>query len=206
MRRKGNRMFWKIDSEDQSRTFVTLKFAGYLIAALFMLLACSDDEETIDYANGYPNKLAGNWVVFQFHGDSINDPISGPYDLVTALDPNRKKSLILDNLYNSNLRVRAEIQGDTGIYAINTPQLDLLNDNTYGIQSVSIDGYVNENYILANFIYSLAMASFENPAFEVEDIDEIIFFRAGLYDAYYSLVDTIMVMGYRRTGFEEVEN
>ncbi|QQS50556.1 MAG: hypothetical protein IPM71_13350 [Bacteroidota bacterium] len=81
-----------------------------------------------------------------------------------------------------------------------------MNDNTYGIQSVSIDGYVNENYILANFIYSLAMASFENPAFEVEDIDEIIFFRAGLYDAYYSLVDTIMVMGYRRTGFEEVEN
>ncbi len=198
-------MFWKRNSEDQSRIWVSLRFAGFLIVSLLLFFACSDNEEPIDYANGYPNKLAGNWVVFQFHGGNLEGSISGPYDLVTALDPNRKKSLILDNLYNTNLRVRAEIKGDTGIYAINSPQLDLVNDNAYGIQSVSIDGYVNENEILANFIYSLAMASFENPSFQVEDIDEIIFLRAGLYDAYNSPVDTIMIMGYRRTGFEEVD-
>lgn len=177
-------------------------FAVILITSI---AACSEDPGEIEYAAGYPSKLAGNWVVFQFHGGDLDGPLTGPYDIVTALDANRPGYLIVDNIYNSGVRARAEILGDTGIVANKVEQLELINKGGYGIETVSIDGYIQENSILANFLYSLAAASFENIAFTADDITEIIFFRAGLYDELDAPVDTIMIMGYRKTGFEDVD-
>ena len=175
-----------------------------LIIVLLIWTSCSKDDE-IEYANGYPNKLAGNWVVFQFYGAELDGQLSGPYDMVTALDPNRPNALILDNIYNTGVRVRANILGDTGFYANQTAQLEVINNGNYGIETVSIDGYINDNPVLVNFTYRLAESSFENIAFTENDITEIIFFRAGLYDENKSLADTILIMGFRKTGFEDVD-
>lgn len=175
-----------------------------IITVFGIVISCSDNNYEIEYANGYPSKLAGNWVAFQFHGGDLDGQISGPYDMVTALDANRKGYLIIDNIFNTNVRIRAEIRGDTGFYANNTEQLEVINMGGYGIESISIDGYSNNNPVLVNFLYRLAASSFENIAFSESDMTEIIFFRAGLYDAQNAPVDTIMVMGYRKTGFEDV--
>ena len=176
-----------------------------LIFLIGLVLSCSDDNYDIEYANGYPSKLAGNWVVFQFHGGDLDGQLTGPYDMTTALDPNRDGYLILDNIYNTGVRIRVEIRGDTGIYAIKTDQLEVINKGNYGIEEVSIDGYINDNPVLVNFTYRLADEAFENIAFHESDMTEIIFFRAGLYDEFNDRVDSIMIMGYRKTGFEEVD-
>ncbi len=168
--------------------------------------SCNDENYNTEYAPGYPNILAGNWVVFQFQGGNLNGSLTGPYDMSTALDPNQQGQLIVDNIYNTGNRARAEIRGDTGwFYAQEAEQLELINKGNFGVEQISIDGYINQNPVLANFVYGLATQSFENISFREEDITEIIFFRAGLYDEYSSLVDSIMVMGYRKTGFEDVD-
>jgi len=178
---------------------------SFILALFFLFLfSCSKNDE-IEYANGYPSKLAGNWVVFEFQGGTLEGELSAPYDMVTALSPNDENILVLDNLYNSKTRIKSKIQGDTGFVAFKTDQLEVINYGGYGIEKISIEGYINDNYILKNFVYRLAQSSFENIAFEEEDISEIIFFRAGYYDELNALVDTVMVMGYRKTGFEDEE-
>jgi hypothetical protein len=174
-----------------------------LASFILLMLSCDNGDDAIDYANGYPHKMAGNWVVFEFQGATLDGRLSDPYDLVTALSPNDEKTLVLDNLYNSKTRIKAVIQGDTGFVALKTEQLEVINYGGFGIEKVTIDGYINDNYVLKNFVYRLAAAYFENIAFTADDIDEIIFFRAGFYDSYNSLVDTVMVFGYRKTGFED---
>lgn len=178
-----------------------------IVSALLLVLSCSDDPEDIEYAAGYPSKLAGNWVVFQFHGGDLEGSFSGPYDLVSALDPSQSNSLILDNIYNTGNRARVEVRGDTGLYAHKTDQLEVINKGGYGIETISIDGYIDtEPYaFMVNFIYSMAASSFENIAFSADAIDDIIFFRAGLYDEIESPVDSVLILGYRKTGFENVD-
>jgi hypothetical protein len=174
-----------------------------LLLFVFVFFACNKGDEEIDYANGYPSKLAGNWVVFEFQGGDLNGRISDPYDMVTALSPNDDNTLVLDNLYNSKTRIKAQIKGDTSFIAHQTDQLEVINKGGFGIEKISIEGYINDNYVLKNFVYRLALSSFENMAFTEDAIEEIIFFRAGYYDIYNSLVDTVMVIGYRKTGFED---
>lgn len=178
-----------------------MNYFKYIIAIL-IAFSCSKESE-IEYANGYPNKLAGNWVVFEFQGGAIDGTLSAPYDLVTALSPNDENKLILDNLYNSKTRIKSTIQGDTGFVAFKTDQLEVINYGGFGIEKISIEGYINDNFVLKNFVYQLAQSAFSNIAFSEDDISEIIFFRAGFYDKYNALVDTVMVMGYRKTGFED---
>jgi hypothetical protein len=180
-----------------------VKKLGYCIIVFLLILSCSEKTE-IEYANGYPNLLAGNWVVFQFQGGDIGGQLTGPYDMVSALDPNHNNKLILDNIYNSGNRARLQILGDTGFFAHKTNQLDVINFGNYNIHTMSVDGYINDNPVIKNFVYRLALSSFENISFEESDISEIIFFRAGLYDEYDTKVDSIMIMGYRKTGFEDV--
>jgi hypothetical protein len=181
-----------------------------ILKLLFLLilgitLSCSDDKYEIEYASGYPDKMAGNWVVFQFYEGTLDGQIAGPYDLVTALDPNSANTLIIDNIYNTGVRIKAEIRGDTGFYAQKTEQLEKINQESIGVELVSIEGYINDNPVLVNFIYRLASSAYENIAFSESDISEIVFFRAGLYDENDSPYDTIMIMGYRKTGFEDVD-
>jgi hypothetical protein len=173
------------------------------ILGLVVMLSCEKGNDEIKYASGYPSKLAGNWVVFQFQGGNLEGELAEPYDMVTALSPNEKNTLILDNLYNTKTRIKATIQGDTGFFAYNNDQLEVINYGNGAIEKVSIEGYINDNFLLKHFIYQLAQLSFPDMAFTEDAISEIIFFRAGYYDAYGSVTDTVMVMGYRKTGFED---
>lgn len=194
--------------KDTNKIFITIKCIS-LVAIILLVSSCSDDDPKIEYASGYPNKLAGNWVAFQFHGGELDGPFTGPYDIVTALDPNQPGYLIIDNIYNTGVRARAEIIADTAFTANKTEQLEVINKGGFGIETVSIDGYIGVeyqyHYVLFDFAYQLAVSSFENMAFTADDITEIIFFRAGLYDEYDTSVDSIMIMGYRKTGFEDVD-
>jgi hypothetical protein len=180
-----------------------VKIYKYLLCLFIIILSSCHKDDGIEYANGYPTKLAGNWVVFEFQGGNINGTLAGPYEIVTALSPNDDSTLILDNLYNTNTRIKAKIQGDTGFVATKNDQLEVLNLKNKHIVKISIDGYINDNFVLKNFIYSLAQSSFPNMAFTEDDMTEIIFFRAGFYDVYGDPVDSVMVMGYRKTGFED---
>ena len=170
-----------------------------------LLLACSEKDYEIEYASGYPSKLAGNWVVFEFQGGTLDGTIGGPYDMSTALAPNEsdKTMLVLNNLYNSGTRVKVDVLADTGFYDNAAEQLEVINMGGYGIEKISISGYINDNYILKDFVFQLAQMSFSDIAFTENQMTEIIFYRAGYYDQYNSLIDTVLVMGYRKTGFED---
>ncbi|MBN2484527.1 MAG: hypothetical protein JXB34_01005 [Bacteroidales bacterium] len=169
---------------------------------LFMALSCGKDIDPGN-ADGYPSKLAGNWVVWEFQGGNIDGTLSPPYEMVSALMPGNPQTLVFDNLYNTKTRIKAARVGDSAFYAFKTNQLEVINMGAFGIEKISIDGYIFDNFVLKNFIYRLALSSFENIAFSESDISEVIFFRAGYYDKLDALIDTVMVMGYRKTGFED---
>ena len=180
-----------------------LKYILISTLTFAFLSGCSDDSEDIEYAPGYPSLLAGNWIVFEFQGGTLDGTIGGPYDMSTTLAPNDDNMLVLDNLYNSGTRVKVDIDADTGFFAAKTDQLDLINMGQYDIEKISIEGYINDNYILKDFLFRLAQSTYPDMNFTVGNMSEIIFYRAGYYDKYNSLIDTVMVMGYRKTGFED---
>ena len=169
---------------------------------LVCLNSCFQKDYDIEYQEDYPNKLAGNWVVFEFPGGEIGNLIYEPYDLVTSLDPNNPGSLIIDKLYNSDIRVRAEYE-DSTFFVEMGEQLEKISTNTYDIEYLSIDGYITENPVLINMAFYFAALTFENISFEESDIEDIIYMNAGFYDQFKTLVDTVLIIGYRRTGFEE---
>ncbi|MBN1117016.1 MAG: hypothetical protein JXA77_07425 [Bacteroidales bacterium] len=184
------------------KSFKNISF--YILILAFILKSCSEGID-VNYADGYPYAMAGNWVVFEFQGGDLDGHLSDPYDMSTALAPNDDNMLVINNLYNSDTRIKVPILNDTGFFAYKTDQLEVINMGRYDIHKISIEGYIQENFILTDFIYSLAEYSFKNIAFTADDIDEILFFRAGYYDAYDALVDTVLVFGYRKTGFEDVD-
>lgn len=171
---------------------------------LFILFAGACTKEyQIEYQAEYPSRLAGNWLAFEFPGAGIEGTLHPPYDLVTSLDPNNQGYVILDKLYASDVRVRAGYS-DTAIFVNMGEQLEKVSKNTYDIEYVSADGYVTENPVLLDFAYNLASQYYQNLTFYPEDISEILFLRAGFYDSYKAIVDTVLIIGYRKTGFEEV--
>jgi hypothetical protein len=174
-----------------------------LLIAIF-LSSCKKDDPKIEYQEGYPSNLAGNWVVFEFPGGETSGNLYDPYDLVTALDPNNKGNLILDKLYNSNLRIRAAYNDSSKFYVEMGPQLESINDDS-DIKFVTMRGQVSDEYYLIQTVYSLAAYSFENIAFDVSDIKDAIIIYAGYYDQDRNLYDTTLIMGYRKTGFENVD-
>ncbi len=177
-----------------------------VVIILFLLtcFSCVKKDYDIEYQDDYPNKLAGNWVVFEFPGGELEGTLYEPYDLVTSLDPNNHGFLIIDKLYDSDVRVRAEYI-DSAFYSQMGEQLEEISANTFEIEYVSLDGYITTNPVLIDLAYYLASLSFENLSFEESDIEDIIFMHAGFYDAYETLVDTVVIMGYRKTGFEETD-
>ncbi len=193
-----------------------------IIMILMSVLSCKKDQ-TIDY-NDYPYVLAGNWVTFEFEGGNINGVYSEPFDMVTSLDPNREGYLIIDKMYASDARVRAKY--DTAMFKTGTgmpledstkysyikgyiyvemgQQLEKISTNTYNIAYISVDGSISSNPVLINLCYQLAVASYPNISFSESDIKDVILLHTGYYDSYKNLIDTTLVLGYRKTGFENV--
>ncbi len=173
------------------------------VILILILISCSDNDEK-KYQEGYPNLFADNWIAFEFQGGDIEGNILDPYDLVTALDPNREGYLIIDQLYNSDIRVRAPYS-DTAFTVNMGEQLETISTNTYNVRYVSVNGYITTNPVLTDFVYDLATYFYPDMAFTSDYIKDILFIRAGLYDEYKAPIDSILILGYRKTGFENVE-
>lgn len=169
-----------------------------------LVIACAKEDYEIDYQEGYPSKLAGNWLAFEFQGGNLEGPIAGqPYNLVTSLDPNRDSSLIIDRIYNADIRVRAT-WSDSSFTASLAPNLESVGTNDFGVSHISLNGYITENPVLLNLLYDLASQYYEDIAFDRSYLEDMLFLRAGLYDNFNARVDTVLILGYRKTGFEEV--
>jgi hypothetical protein len=175
----------------------------FYILVFLLGTSCGKDEKNIEYQAGYPNVLAGNWIAFEFKDGNLEGEISEPYDLVTSLDPNREGYIILDKMYASDVRVRAKYD-TTSFKVVMGEQLEVISSENYNIAYISVDGYVTSEPILVNFLYLLANAYYENIAFRASDIKDVIIMHAGFYDEYNYPVDTVLIMGYRKTGFEDV--
>jgi hypothetical protein len=175
-----------------------------IFGILLLITACMKEDYTIEYQDNYPSKLAGNWVAFEFQGGSLEGAVSSePYDLVTSLDPNRPGYMILDKLYGADVRVRAQY-ADSAFSITMGEQLEKISTNSYDIKYISINGYITSNPVLLSTLYYLASIYYEDMAFEQSDIKDLIFMRAGFYDQYKAVVDTVLILGYRKTGFEEI--
>jgi hypothetical protein len=177
----------------------------YIILLTILTFSCEKEDDAIDYAPGYPTIFAGNWVVFEFPGGNIQGILYTPYDLATALDPNSDSTLVINNLYNSGVRVKVPYR-DSLFSIVKGKQLDVINNGIYDIKTVSVDGFVtNNNPVLRNLVYNFAYTVYDNIGFQEEDIEDVIYMNAGFYDKYNDLIDTVLIIGYRKTGFEEVD-
>jgi hypothetical protein len=172
----------------------------FVLTLVAILNSCKKDNDGIPEKT--PDILDGNWVVFETRVSDIGELIEAPFDLVTAVDPNNDSLLVIDNLYSSGLRVKAII--DTTSFEVHKgEQLEKINARDKDIVSISLRGYVSTESVLVNTIYSLAASYYEHISFEASDIEDVIFIRAGYYDEYDDRLDTVMILGYRKTGFED---
>ncbi len=172
---------------DQNRIVMNeLKKYSLFLLVFVMFWSCEDETYEVEYQAGYPNLLAGNWIAFDFAG-GVFDPqgnFDGPYDLVTALDPNSNDSLVLSNIYDSGVRVKAKISGQT-FRVDKGNQLEVINNAQHGIHYVSIEGEV----VRAT----------------KDDERDIIVLLVGLYDQRSAQVDSVFIYGYRKNGFENID-
>lgn len=166
-----------------SRLFPLGKTMACLCLILFLMTSCQTGDYDIEYQQGNPNDLVGNWRAFEFQGGAFDmEKLSDEYDLVTALDPNSADSLVVDNLYNSGVRVKAWYQGS--VFSVSHGrQLEVINRGQYGIYAVSVNG-----------------------EFQRTDEDgDLLIMNVGFYDQYTALVDTVLIWAFRKTGFEDVD-
>lgn len=160
------------------------------ITVLFISLeSCNKDEYTVEYQQGYPNFLAGNWWAVEYQNAKVVgnrvvsfDNISDPFDLVSALDPNSEDSLVFDNIYDSDIRVKVHFD-DSTFSVVKGGQLEVINYGQYGIYYVSIDGKYNYDEVYGDYLTM----------------------HVGLYDKFSALYDTMFVAAFRKTGFEDSE-
>ncbi len=164
-------------------------FIIFIFALLIGFTSCNKDDYTVEYQSGYPNKLAGNWRAVEYqNAEVVNDRvisfdnISDPFDLVSALDPNSEDSLVFDNIYDSNIRVKVQYN-DSTFSVVKGRQLEVINYGRYGIYYVSIDGRYNYDEVYGDYLT----------------------IHVGLYDKYSALFDTMFVAAFRKTGFEDTE-
>jgi hypothetical protein len=156
---------------------------GLVSLMVLYLISCNENDYVIEYQDGYPNKLAGNWRAFEFQGGAFDmSKLSDEYDLVTALDPNSNDSLVIDNIYNSGVRVKTFFKGSL-FYVADGRQLEVINQGQYGIYRVSVDGELLTS----------------------EEDGDYLVMTVGLYDQYAAVVDTVLIYAFRKTGFEDVD-
>jgi len=164
-------------------------FLIFIASLLIILTSCEKDDYTIEYQDGYPNILAGNWRAVEYQNAVVVkniiisvDNISEPFDLVSALDPNSGDSLVFDNIYDSKIRVKAHYD-DSIFNVVKGRQLEVINNGQYGIYYVSINGKYNYDKQYGGYLTM----------------------HIGLYDKYSALFDTLYVAAFRKTGFEELD-
>jgi len=166
--------------------------AWFVILFLSLSIACGEKDE-IEYQTGYPTKMAGNWYVFDFQGrfvtiDSLNqidfeepDKVDGAFYLSTALDPSDNGFLVIQNIYNNNLRVKAKM--DSNRFFVNYgEQLEKIKISGDTISFITLEGYV----------------------FEASEGDRIVM-TIGLYDKRKLFYDSIVTYGFRKTGWEDFQ-
>lgn len=180
-----------------------------LLITIFFSMSCEDPGYDVQYPDGYPDKIAGNWVAFDYQIpknnyldviDTINyfnltedagfkaftkllkpSAISDRYDLVTSLDPSVQNSIIISNIYNSGVRTRAAYASPI-LEARLSDQLEVINRGSYNIYYVSVSGQI------------------------VEDPQgDMLFIITGLYDEQKDLLESFFITGYRKTGFEDTD-
>ena len=183
-------------------TVIKLTLASAILA-LMLMSGCKKDNTTVN-PNGYPNKLADNWIAFELHGGSISGTSYEPYDLVTSLDPNHEGYVLFDKMYASDIRVRAQYSQDTIIHVDKGEQLELVSKNIYNVAYISLDGYITTNPFWINASWQLANYYYPNLSFPESDIKDVLYLHAGYYDKYNALIDTVLLIAYRKTGFENV--
>ncbi len=192
----------------QNNVLPVLSGMVLLISAL-LLFSCEDPEYEIDYQDGYPNKLAGNWIATDLqltkenylmavdtinHFDLTDYPqflnfaglleITGEsdsYDLVSALDPYFQNSIIFSNIYNSGIRIRVDYD-DRFFEGRLKDQLEVINYGGYNINFVSASGQM-----------------IEDPQ------GDMLYIVVGLYDQEKALVESMIIEAYRKTGFEDTD-
>jgi hypothetical protein len=160
-----------------------------IIGLIISLTSCEDDNYDIEFQEGYPNVLAGNWEAIEFQNATVvndrityADNVSDYFDMVTALDPNSNDSLVIGNIYDSNIRVKVYYENDK-FEVIKGKQLEVINYGRYGIYYVSVNGNYNND----------------------EESGEYLTMHIGLYDEYSALFDTMYVVAFRKTGFEDTD-
>ncbi len=180
-----------------------------LMIIVSLLSSCEEAGYEIEYQDGYPNKLAGNWIASDYQLtkenymmaiDTINyfnlasdddferfarlleiTGVSDEYDLVSALDPYFQNSIVFNNIYNSGIRTRVDYRDNLfeGRYK---DQLEVINKGGYDITFVSLSGQM------------------------IEDPEgDMIFMVVGLYDGEHALLESLLIAAYRKTGFEDTE-
>ena len=160
-----------------------------MVLGFFLLLVNCKEEDPFDYEmeyqDGYPNVMTGYWKAMDFEvvGDQVIPIDESFYDLITALDPNNKNTLVIDNIYNSNIRVRSFIDRTSDRFYVTKGEQLEKNNILYDIKTVSING----EYI-------------DDP----QD-GELLYIETGLYDEYDDLYDTLIILAFRKTGFEDIE-
>jgi hypothetical protein len=163
-------------------SFCRRLFLCFFLSAV-VFTSCQKDDYDIVYPAGNPSYLVGNWRAFEFQGGAFDlSRLADEYDLVTALDPNSTDSLVIDNLYDSKIRVKVHFQ-DSSFSVSHGRQLEVINRGQYGVYAVSVSG---------EFQHSEA------------DGDYMVM-NIGLYDQYADLLDTLLIWSFRKTGFEDTD-
>jgi hypothetical protein len=177
------RLFRNHKNRFKNRVASVRKLILYLSAGLLAFTSCNQDDYEIMYQAGNPNCLVGNWRAFEFQGGTYDlNRLADEYDLVTALDPNSTDSLVIDNLYDSKIRVKAHFQ-DSSFAVSHGRQLEVINHGQYGVYAVSVDG------------------KFQN----IEAVGDYMVMNVGLYDQYNDLLDTVLIWAFRKTGFQDAD-
>ncbi len=152
----------------------------FFFVALGIFAACEDDEYDIEYQEGYPTNLAGDWYVSEYIAGNVEaGPLYGPYLMTTALKPGDTKKMVIDNIYDSGVRTASNITG-SNFSATLADQLEVAEVPTIGEDTISFVT-IAEGKVLT---------------------EDSIFFSVALYNPDKILLDTLSIAGVRKTGFE----
>lgn len=183
-------------------SFIVL-FFGFLL-----FVSCEKKEYDIEYQDGYPNILAGNWIASDYQIpkenyakvlDTINDfdlnnlgqfsqfintldliSQSDDYEFVSALDPNTDSLLVLSNIYGSGIRTKVKYNHKK-LESRFSDQLEIINYGGYGIYYTSVSGQLVQD----------------------EENGDFLCLIIGIYDKDKELFDSMLMIAYRKTGFED---
>ena len=174
-----------------------LQYIGLTVIILFTI-QCTKDE--IDYADGNPSILVGNWIAFHNKADTVGSSWSS-YEMVTSLDPNNINALIIDNLFQDGVRVRANIDSINMFSVTYADQINYFGSDEY--RYITLDAQVSsDNPSVRSAVYNLALGTYPDLRFNEDEITETMVMHAAGYQEDGTIIDSALIFAYRRTGFE----